>query len=105
MTKQLTTIYRSSKQEGMYLYVNKQQDLEAVPDELLKRFGKPELAMTLVLDPDKKLARTDAATVIKAIEEQGFYLQLPPSPIDYMQKINHENSKLYSQKSDHDYEP
>ncbi len=102
MSKLLTHIYRSSKQEGMYLYVDKQRGLDEVPEELLKRFGKPEPAMTLVLEPDKKLARADATTVIKAIEEQGYYLQMPPRADEYMQQVNHENSKLYSQKSDHD---
>lgn len=101
--KQLTQIYRSKKEEGLYLYVNKKDELNRVPDELIKRFGKAELSMTLMLEPGKKLARADAKKVLQAIEDLGYYLQLPPSITDYMTEINKENHKLYSQKSDHDY--
>jgi len=103
MTKKLTSIYRSKKEEGLYLYVDKKEDMERVPEELLKRFGQAELAMTLIIEPDKKLARANAEKVLQSIEDNGYYLQLPPSATDYMQDINKENSKLYSQKSDHDY--
>jgi len=78
MTPQLTLIYRSPKEQGLYLYVSQSENLSRVPDELLKRFGKPELAMTLLIRPGRKLARADATKVIHTIEEQGFYLQLPP---------------------------
>ncbi|MCL4129230.1 UNVERIFIED_CONTAM: hypothetical protein GTU68_061955 [Idotea baltica] len=92
--KKICSVYRSPKEEGMYLYVDKKIDLESVPEALLKRFGKPELAMTLVLTPDKKLARADAGRVIEMIEEQGFYLQIPPRPDELMQDLRHKNSKL-----------
>jgi uncharacterized protein YcgL (UPF0745 family) len=92
--KKICSVYRSPKEEGMYLYVDKKIDLESVPEALLKRFGKPELAMTLVLTSDKKLARADAGRVIEMIEEQGFYLQIPPRPDELMQDLRHKNSKL-----------
>lgn len=92
--KKICSVYRSPKEEGMYLYVDKKIGLESVPEALLKRFGKPELAMTLVLTPDKKLARADASRVIEMIEEQGFYLQIPPRPDELMQELRHKNSKL-----------
>jgi len=92
--KKLCSIYRSPKEEGMYLYVDKDNDLASVPEALLKRFGHPELAMTLLLTPDKKLARADVAKVLEAIEEQGFYLQMPPRPDEIMQDLRNKNSKL-----------
>lgn len=92
--KKICSVYRSPKEEGMYLYVDKKNDLESVPEELLKRFGKPELAMTLLLTPEKKLARADAGRVIEMIQEQGFYLQIPPRPDELMQELRHKNSKL-----------
>ncbi len=91
----LSDIYRSKKKEGMYLFVSKGMNLEELPDALRKQFGLAELAMTLALSPDKKLARADAAKVIESIETEGFYLQMPPSIGDtdnYMQQIS--NSKL-----------
>ncbi len=78
--KKLCSIYRSSRVEEMYLYVDKQEDLARVPEELLKTFGKPELAMTLALYPERKLARADVNKVLEAIAQQGFYLQMPPKP-------------------------
>jgi uncharacterized protein YcgL (UPF0745 family) len=78
----------------MYLYVDKKDGLESVPGDLLKRFGKPELAMTLVLTPEKKLARADTQRVLDMIKEKGFYLQLPPRPELDMQELRNKNSKL-----------
>lgn len=78
--KRICSVYRSASHEGMYLYVDKAEALSRVPEALMQRFGKAEHAMVLVLDPDKELARADAARVLEAISEQGFYLQLPPQP-------------------------
>jgi len=94
MSKQICKIYRSSKNEAMYLYVDHQEDLDRIPEPLLQRFGKPKLAMTLALSLDKKLARADVAKVLEAIREQGYYLQLPPSPEAYMQELHNKNDKL-----------
>ena len=77
--KLICQIYRSPRQEGMYLYVDKQEGTERVPDALLTKFGEPEEAFTLLLTAQRTLARADAAEVIAAINEQGFYLQMPPS--------------------------
>lgn len=79
MTKILCDVYKSPKKEGAYLYVSRQDKLERVPEALLETFGKPELALIIILTEDKVLARVDAKKVIKALDEQGFYLQLPPS--------------------------
>lgn len=74
----LVDIYRSARHEGMYLYVKKGEPLGNLPESLMTHFGKAEHAMLLALTPDKKLALADAKAVIAAIEEQHFYLQLPP---------------------------
>ena len=42
-------VYRSSRKQDMYLYVDARQHLEAVPEELLARFGKPVEALSLTL--------------------------------------------------------
>ncbi len=97
MSKQLCKIYRSSKKEGMYLYVDRTDDLSRVPETLLNSFGKPELAMTIALSPERKLARADIEKVLAAITEQGFYLQMPPSPdqcMRDMRAMRDKNDKL-----------
>ena len=76
--KVICQVFRSPKEEGMYLYVQKDEGLSRVPEDLLKLFGKPQPAMVLLLTPEKKLARVSVEKVVESITTQGFYLQLPP---------------------------
>lgn len=94
--KLITQVFRSKKEEGMYLYVKKDEGLTRVPDELLAIFGKPEPAMVLLLTPEKKLAHANVDAVMALIEENGFYLQLPPrDQIDQEAKdVRSKNDKL-----------
>ncbi|MFC3395685.1 YcgL domain-containing protein [Brenneria rubrifaciens] len=73
-------IYRSSKRDQTYLYVEKKDDFSRVPEALIKRFGTPHFAMLLPLDGSKKLANADIEKVKQALREEGFYLQVPPPP-------------------------
>ncbi|TVP53748.1 MAG: YcgL domain-containing protein [Halomonadaceae bacterium] len=75
-------IYRSGKKEGMYLYVNKTDELQRVPEALLTMFGKAHHAMDILLRPERKLARADTAEVMVALAEPGYYLQTPPADED-----------------------
>jgi uncharacterized protein YcgL (UPF0745 family) len=77
--KIICQIYKSETNREMYLYVEKTQGLEAVPDALLGRFGKPLTLMVLLLEPGKKLARANIHEVMSQIVENGFYLQMPPT--------------------------
>ena len=77
--KVLADIYRSGKKEGLYLYVKKDQDITELPAVLMKQFGKAEFSMTLLLTEEKKLARVDVKDVLAALNEQGFFLQMPPN--------------------------
>jgi len=78
MTATQCWIYRSSKKDEMYLYVNKQDRFDDVPEALLRRFGQPIFVMNLELSPLRKLAREDSETVINNLQQQGFHLQMPP---------------------------
>jgi len=71
-------IYKSPKKDEMYLYVNKQDCFDDVPEALLSRFGQPIFVMNLELSPLRKLAREDSKTVINNLQQQGFHLQMPP---------------------------
>ena len=73
-------IYRSTRREQTYLYVEKKDDFSRVPPELMEGFDKPQLTMLLPLDGRKKLAGADLDKVKQALTEQGYYLQLPPPP-------------------------
>lgn len=94
--KVICEIYRSPKEEGMYLYVLKDKGLTEVPLELLRRFGRPQQAMVLLLTPGRKLARASVESVMASLRERGYFLQLPPRPeadLDRSQ-ISEHNSKM-----------
>ena len=84
--KRLCQIYKSPRREEMYLYVDKARGLDAVPEALLLQFGEPEPVMTLLLAPERKLARADTAEVLAQIERQGFYLQMPPTAEELLRR-------------------
>ena len=94
--KIICQIYRSPKEEGMYLYVKKEEGLTKVPEELLALFGKPQPAMVILLTPDKKLARVSVEKVAESLDTQGYHLQMPPrgEQDPEMQEMRAKNSKL-----------
>jgi len=71
-------IYKSPKKDEMYLYIQKQDDFEQIPEALLKGFGSPVFVMQLELTAERKLAREDTEKVMHNLAEQGFHLQMPP---------------------------
>lgn len=77
-TPLLCQIYKSPRQEEMFLYVDRTRGLEVVPQELLAGFGTPQSIMMMVMTPERTLARVDTKQVITALKEKGYYLQMPP---------------------------
>lgn len=72
-------VYRSRQKQGTYLILPEQVDnIDHLPDSLTKVFGSPEFSFEFMLSPERQLMRIDAPTLQKALNEQGFYLQLPP---------------------------
>jgi len=71
-------IYRSAKKEETYVYLPIGKTLSDLPDELQNRFGEAVFVMKLEIGEDTKLARVHPAQVLSAIEEHGYFLQLPP---------------------------
>ena len=88
-------IFRCSRKQEMYLYLphNDNPDiiLENVSDELKTLTGSLEKVMELELTPERKLARANVDDVIVALQEQGFYLQMPPNDI-----LSKDDSMLYN---------
>lgn len=75
----LASVYRSKAKDHMYLYLAVKDDFSSVPDALLKIFGQPEFSMQLNLANRQTLARVELSDVKGALEEQGYYLQMPPA--------------------------
>lgn len=71
-------VYRSPRQQEMYLYLAHEDGFDQIPPALLARFGEPILVIELELNPARKLAREDVNTVMANLREKGFHLQMPP---------------------------
>lgn len=82
----LCTIYKSTRKAQTYLFVNKRDDFSSVPEALMKTFGTPNLVTIINLDTKDKLAMADLDKVKSSLNEQGFYLQLPPPQEDLLKE-------------------
>ncbi|MBF7729436.1 YcgL domain-containing protein [Pseudomonas sp. N040] len=88
--KRICSIYHSSRKNGMYLYVLKEDALKRVPEALLTVFGTPRHAFDLVLSPQRKLAQEDIHKVLENLEAQGYHLQMPPAEDEYIEHLPEE---------------
>lgn len=81
----LCSIYKSPKKEGTYLYIPKRDDFSQVPDTLKLMFGKPIFVMLVNLE-QRQLAQVNVDKVKASLQEQGFFLQLPPPPENLLEQ-------------------
>ena len=72
-------VFKSSRLEGLYVYLQKDTELRVLPKALFEKLGEATEVLTFELAPDKKLAQAEAAAVIRSIKGQGYYLQMPPN--------------------------
>ena len=77
-TPVLCTVYRSSTEKDLFVFVQRKEGLGRLPEDLLARLGTTSEVMTIKLTAERKLARAHAADVLAAIASKGYYLQLPP---------------------------
>lgn len=80
----LCEVFKSSRKEEMYLYVERAKGLVDVPEALLSQFGEPRSVMTLMLSEERRLARADVVEVLAHIRDHGFYLQMPPTAAELL---------------------
>lgn len=71
-------IYKGPSRPDTYLFIESSEDYSRVPAGLLAQLGTLEEVMTLELTPERRLARVDVAVLMRALRDDGFYLQLPP---------------------------
>ncbi len=79
-------VYRSNRKLDTYLYIAKKDDFSELPEAVLNVFGPPEFSLSFNLTADRKLAQEDTKEVIKKIESDGYFLQLPKQDFD-LEKI------------------
>jgi uncharacterized protein YcgL (UPF0745 family) len=61
-----------------YLYVNRDEGLRRIPHGLGQMLGRLQKVLELELDAGRVLAQADVVQVLRQIEAQGYYLQMPP---------------------------
>lgn len=72
-------VYASRKRAEMYVWLAERDRFDLLPDSLQRQVGDLRPVLDVHLDPQRRLPRADAATVLAALREQGWYLQLPPA--------------------------
>lgn len=78
-------IYKCSRKQDAYLYIEREDAFERVPEALLDMLGGLERVMVLELTPERRLAQADPEQVRRLLREQGYYLQLPPQAVNALQ--------------------
>lgn len=71
-------IYKGSRKQDTYLYIEREDDFERVPESLLKMLGGLQRVLALELTSERTLAQADPEQVRRLLREQGYYLQMPP---------------------------
>ena len=79
------SIYRSTKKDGMYLYIQRPSvdaaefdPLQQLPEIMRVPFGRAEFVMHLELSATRKLARANVLHVMDSLHNNGFFIQMPP---------------------------
>lgn len=92
--RRFVSVYRSSRKEGMYLYVDRTVGMKPVPPALAELFGTAIPVMDLLLEPGRMLARVDATEILEQIGQRGYYLQMPQANDEEANAIIRANNKL-----------
>ena len=71
-------IYKDRRRGETYLYLAEKDGFDAAPRALLDAMGELDFVMELKLHPRRKLARARTEEVLRALSDDGYYVQLPP---------------------------
>jgi uncharacterized protein YcgL (UPF0745 family) len=71
-------IYKGKRKHDHYLFTEAGQALDSIPESILQIFGDLERVMTIDITSETVLAQSDPEEVIRMIEANGFFIQIPP---------------------------
>lgn len=83
----MCSIYKSAKKPDTYLYIPYDTEFEDLPEGLTQLWGTPELVMHLDLNKRSSLALCSIEEVKARIDEEGYFLQMPPTEEEIAQLI------------------
>lgn len=72
-------VYKCDRKAETYLYLKSDIELVDLPDTLKSLLGELTQFLSLKLSPDSKLAQVAVRDVLAALNDQGYYLQMPPA--------------------------
>ena len=70
-------VYKSLRKDDAYVFLAARDDFERVPAAVREALGRLQFVMELAVTPERRLARSDAATVRENLATRGFHLQMP----------------------------
>ncbi len=70
-------VYRSSKKEGLYVYLREKDTLDILPPPLRAEMGDAEFALAFELDGGRTLSSEDPKEVLENLNKRGFHVQMP----------------------------
>ncbi|ABM02915.1 hypothetical protein DUF709 [Psychromonas ingrahamii 37] len=96
----LCAVYKSIRKSQTYLFIAKRDDFSSVPEPLLAQFGPPQLVSLLNITLQTKFAMAEAEKVLSAVKNNGYYLQLPPPPVNHLQEHKDWKKKRQENKNE-----
>ena len=72
-------VYKSLEKADTYVYLAARDDFARLPEPLRTQLGPLQFVLEVALEPERKLAREDAAVVRGNLVSRGFHLQFPPA--------------------------
>ena len=81
-------VYRSDKKPGLYLYLREKDDFDDVPESLISMLGDMTYSFEFDLSKNRKLVRAESKEVLRLMNENGFFLQLPPPKSEFVTEYN-----------------
>ena len=69
-------IYRSTKKENCYLYMEQENDFFHIPEKIMAIFGTPVFVMKVLLDGKRRFVVGTAQEIEEKIKADGFFLQM-----------------------------
>ena len=69
-------IYRSTKKENCYLYMEQENDFSHIPEKIMRIFGTPVFVMKVLLDGKRRFVVGTAQEIEEKIKADGFFLQM-----------------------------
>lgn len=82
----ICAVYKSRCKADSYLFVEKRNEFERVPEPLMEMFGTPTLVMMLPLSKRDHLGFADINKVKTELVKNGYYLQLPPPKVNLLEQ-------------------